>query len=62
MAKKPEPPPQLTNWSIYKIGAKAVRLGAVEAPEEAGGITETRGDATISGSGQELLSYRRGPQ
>jgi hypothetical protein len=30
MAKKPEPP-KPTSWSIYKIAAKALRLGAVEA-------------------------------
>jgi hypothetical protein len=33
MAKKPEPPPQPTSWTIYKIAAKAVRLGTVEAPD-----------------------------
>jgi hypothetical protein len=30
MAKKPEPP-KPTTWTIYKIAAKAVRLGTVEA-------------------------------
>jgi hypothetical protein len=34
MAKKPEAPPQLTTWSIYKIAPKAVRLGSVEAAVE----------------------------
>ncbi len=34
MAKKPEPPKRMT-WSIYKLAAKAVRLGTVEAPDEA---------------------------
>jgi hypothetical protein len=37
MAKKPEPPKPIT-WSIYKIAAKAVRLGTVEAPNEATAI------------------------
>jgi hypothetical protein len=31
MAEKPEPPPQLTAWSVYKIAKKAVWLGIVEA-------------------------------
>jgi hypothetical protein len=34
MAKNPEPP-KPTRWSIYKITAKAVRLGTVEAPDAA---------------------------
>jgi hypothetical protein len=28
MAKKPEPPPKPITWTIYKIAAKAVRLGS----------------------------------
>jgi hypothetical protein len=32
MAKKPEPPPELTAWSVYKFAKKAVWLGVVEAP------------------------------
>jgi hypothetical protein len=35
MAKKPELQPQPTTWTIYKIAAKAVRLGTVGAPDEA---------------------------
>jgi hypothetical protein len=31
MATKPDPP--LSSWSIYKIAAKAVWLGTVEAPD-----------------------------
>jgi len=34
MATKPEPPPQLTAWSVYRIAKKAVWLGIVEAPNE----------------------------
>jgi hypothetical protein len=30
MVKKPKPP-KPTSWDIYKIAAKAIRLGAVEA-------------------------------
>ena len=37
MAKKPEPPKPIT-WSIYKIAAKAVPLGTVEAPDEAAAV------------------------
>jgi hypothetical protein len=38
MAKKPQPPSRPTSWTIYKIAAKAVRLGTVEAPDEAAAI------------------------
>jgi hypothetical protein len=34
MDKKPEPPSQLTAWSVYKIAKKAAWLGIVEAPDE----------------------------
>jgi hypothetical protein len=37
MAKEPEPPKPI-RWSIYKIAAKAVRLGTVEAPDAATAI------------------------
>jgi hypothetical protein len=37
MAKKPEPP-KPTSWTIYKLAAKAERLGTVEAPDEAAAI------------------------
>ena len=33
MAKKPDPP-KPTTWTIYKIAAKAVQLGTVEAADE----------------------------
>jgi putative tryptophan/tyrosine transport system substrate-binding protein len=33
MAEKPEPPSQLTAWSVYKIAKKAAWLGIVEASE-----------------------------
>jgi hypothetical protein len=35
MTEKPEPPPQLTAWSVYKIAKKAPWLGIVEAPDKA---------------------------
>jgi hypothetical protein len=34
-ARKPEPPPKPIRWGIYKIAAKAVWLGTVEAADEA---------------------------
>jgi hypothetical protein len=33
MAKKPEPP-KPTTWTVYKIAAKQIRLGTVEAADE----------------------------
>jgi hypothetical protein len=36
MAKKPDPPKPVT--SIYKLASKAVRLGTVKAPDEAGAM------------------------
>jgi hypothetical protein len=41
MAKPPpEPPtpPQLSSWDIYKVAAKAIWLGTVEAPDKAAAI------------------------
>jgi hypothetical protein len=34
MARKPEPPKPI-RWNVYKIPAKAIWLGNVEAPDEA---------------------------
>ena len=34
MARKPEPPGQPASWTIYKIAAKQVRIGEVEAADE----------------------------
>ena len=33
MAKKTEPP-KPTTWTVYKLGAKQIRLGTVEAVDE----------------------------
>jgi hypothetical protein len=38
MAKKPELPPELAAWSVYKIAKRAVWLGLVEAPNERAAI------------------------
>jgi hypothetical protein len=37
MAKQPEPP-KPTTWTIYKIAARVVRLGTVEAADKATAI------------------------
>jgi hypothetical protein len=50
MAKKPEPQKQMS-WTIYKIAANAVRLGTVEAPDEAAAIE--KGASGLQGAGQQ---------
>jgi hypothetical protein len=57
MAKKPEPPSQLTAWSVYKIAAKAVRLGTVEAADEANAIE--KGAVEFKVPANRLLVVRR---
>jgi hypothetical protein len=37
MAKKPEPTKPIS-WNLYKIANKAIRLGTIEAPDEAAAI------------------------
>jgi hypothetical protein len=56
MAKRPEPPKPI-RWTIYKIAAKAVRLGAVEAPDEAAAIE--KGAAEFKVPATKLLVVRR---
>jgi hypothetical protein len=34
MARKPQPPPRLMSWDVYKIAKNAVWLGIVEAPDK----------------------------
>jgi hypothetical protein len=46
MAKKPELPKPI-RWAIYKIAAKAVWLGAVEAPDEATAIEKAAAEYEI---------------
>jgi hypothetical protein len=55
-AKKPEPPKPKT-WTIYKIGAEAVRLGTVEAPDEAAAIE--KGAAEFKVPATRLMALRR---
>jgi hypothetical protein len=46
MAKKPEPPKPIV-WSIYKIAAKAVRLGDVDAPDETTAIEKAAAEFNV---------------
>jgi hypothetical protein len=46
MVKKPEPP-KPTTWTIYKIAAKAVRLGTVEAPDEAAAMEKAAAEFKV---------------
>jgi hypothetical protein len=53
MAKKPEPPPQPTRWTVYKIAAKQIRLGTVETADEREAIQKVaRG---VQATGNEAL-------
>jgi hypothetical protein len=54
---KPEPLPKLTTWSIYKVAAKAVRLGQVEAPDETTAME--RGVAEFKVPANRLMAVRR---
>jgi membrane-bound lytic murein transglycosylase B len=56
MAKKPEPPTP-TTWTIYKIAAKAVRLGTVEAADEATAIDKAA--AAFKVPANKLMAIRR---
>jgi hypothetical protein len=57
MAKKPEPPPELTAWSVYKFAKKAVWLGVVEAPDKATAIEKASTEFKVPAS--RLLVVRR---
>jgi membrane-bound lytic murein transglycosylase B len=56
MAKKPEPP-QATTWTIYKIAAKAVRLGTVETANEATAIEKAAAEFKVPAN--RLMAVRR---
>jgi hypothetical protein len=56
MTNKPEPPTPVI-WNIYKIAAKAVRLGEVEAPDESTAIE--RGAAEFRVPKNRLMAIRR---
>jgi hypothetical protein len=56
IAKKTDPS-KPTTWTIYKIAAKAVRLGTVEAPDEAAAIE--KGTAEFKVPANRLMAIRR---
>jgi hypothetical protein len=57
MDKKPEPPSQLTAWSVYKIAKKAAWLGIVEAPDERTAIEKAAAEFKVPAN--RLLVVRR---
>jgi hypothetical protein len=50
-------PPKSIRWGIYKIAAKAVRLGQVEAPDERAAIE--KGAAEFKVPANRLTAIRR---
>jgi membrane-bound lytic murein transglycosylase B len=56
MGKKPEPT-KPTTWTIYKVAAKAVRLGTVEATDEATAIDQAAPAFKVPANG--LMAIRR---
>jgi hypothetical protein len=56
MAKKLQPPTPIC-WKVYKIAAKAVRLGAVEAPDEATAIEKAAAEFKVPAT--RLMAIRR---
>jgi hypothetical protein len=57
MAEKPEPPPQLTAWSVYKIAKRAAWLGIVEAADKAAAIEKAAAEFKVPAN--RLLVVRR---
>jgi hypothetical protein len=53
----PEAPPRLIVWTIYKLAAKAVRLGTVEAPDEVAAIE--KGASAFKVPANRLMAIRR---
>jgi hypothetical protein len=56
MAKKPEPSKPIV-WNVFKIAAKAVFLGVIEAPDEATAIE--KGAAEFKVAANRLMALRR---
>jgi hypothetical protein len=56
MAKKPEPP-KPTTWTIYKIAAKQVRPGTVEAPDVAATIDKAATEFRVPAN--RVMAVRR---
>jgi hypothetical protein len=58
MAKPPsEPPPQPTTWNIYKVAAKMIWLGTVEAPDRKAAIEKALQEFKMEA--WRLLAVRR---
>jgi hypothetical protein len=57
MARKAEPPPKPIRWGIFKIAAKAIWLGNLEAPDEATAIE--KGSAEFKVPPNRLMAVRR---
>jgi hypothetical protein len=55
--RKPQPPPWLTTWTIYKVAAKQMRLGEVEAADEREAIEKAAKEFNVITS--RLLAVRR---
>jgi hypothetical protein len=56
MAKKPEPLKPIT-WNVFKIAAKVLFLGVIEAPDEPTAIE--RGAAEFRVPANRLMAIRR---
>jgi hypothetical protein len=61
MAKKPEPAKPMT-WSIYKIAAKAIRLGTVEAVDEATAIEKAAAEFKVPATRLMAIESRNSDQ
>jgi hypothetical protein len=57
MAKKPEPTPKPITWNVYKIASKAVWLGTIEAPDEAGATEKAAAEFKVPAN--RLMAIRR---
>jgi hypothetical protein len=55
MAEKPQPEPIV--WSIFQVAANAVRLGTVEAPDEA--AAREKAAAIFKVPANRLMAIRR---
>jgi hypothetical protein len=56
MAKKQEQPKPV-RWDVYKIASKAVRLGAVEVPDEATAMEKAAAEFKVPAN--RLMAIRR---
>jgi hypothetical protein len=57
MAKKPEPPPKLIIWKVYKIANKLVWLGDIEAPDETAATEKAAAEFKVPAN--RLMAIRR---